>query len=66
MDKQKVKIEYLERQVFFCDQAYRTAMGQASDFVKRNEDKFEMNIFVLNETPFFDKWKFVSKRGVTK
>lgn len=56
MKKQEVKIEYNNQKVFFFAHSFKTALEHANDFVKRNKGKFEMQIFVLNERNFGEKW----------
>ncbi len=60
MSRQEAKIRYnnrgKEREVFFFAHNFKTALEHANDFVKRNKGKFEMKLFVLNESNFGEKW----------
>jgi hypothetical protein len=56
MKKQEIKIEYNKEKVFFFEHSFKTALKHANDFVKRNKGKFEMKLFVLNESNFGEKW----------
>lgn len=56
MKKQEIKIEYNKEAVFFFGHGFKTALEHANDFVKRNKGKFEMKLFILNKSPFGEKW----------
>lgn len=56
MGKQEAKIEYNNQKVFFFAHSFKTALEHANDFVERNKGKFEMKLFVLNESNFGEKW----------
>lgn len=56
MEKQEVKIECNGNNFFFFAHSFKTAMDHANEFVKRNKGKFEMKLFVLNESNFGEKW----------
>ena len=56
MKKQEIKIEYDNKEVFFFKHSFKTALQHAKEFVKRNKGKFEMKLFVLNESNIGEKW----------
>lgn len=61
MKKQKVKITYDKNDIFFFDHSFKTALEYADYFIKRNKGKFEMNIFLLNESNYGKRWTFFKK-----
>ena len=57
MNKQEIKIECNENKFFFFAHSFKTALEHANAFVTRNKGKFEMKLFVLNESNFGEKWR---------
>jgi hypothetical protein len=66
MEKQEVKIGYNKEEVFFFKHSFKTAMGHAKDFVRRNKGKFEMKLFVLNESNFGERWILVNTLKISQ
>lgn len=56
MNKQEVKIEYNDQELFFFAHTFKSALDHANDFVKRNKGKFKMKVFLLNTSSFGEKW----------
>lgn len=61
MEKQEVKIEYNQKEVFFFQHSFKTALEHANDFIQRNKGKFEMKLFMLNASNFGERWIFIKK-----
>lgn len=59
MEKQEIKIEYNENEVFFFPHSLKSALEHANNFVKRNKGEFKMKLFVLNESNFGEKWRLI-------
>lgn len=56
MQKQEVKIECNGNEFFFFKHSFKSAWEHANDFVERNKGKFEMKLFLLNESSFGERW----------
>ena len=56
MGKQRVKIKSDKGEVFFSDYNFKTAFEHANEYIQRNKDKINMNVFYLNNSNFGPQW----------
>lgn len=64
MEKQEIKIETPKGEVYFFRHSLKTAWEHAEDYIERNKGKIEMKVFLLNESPFGERWIFDERIGI--
>ena len=56
MTKQRYMITYNNTEVFFMDYSFKSAYEHAQDFIARNKDKYDMQLFYRNTSYFGPPW----------